>query len=515
MKENKQNLINYLKKSKIPIILTIIFLILAFGERLINNSFSMDTEFYINHWNATLNWSEDFDWWIGLNRWGLVAINKLLSIGPLVIFQSNFLTMCFIEVYSILFMYLFYLYIPKSWQENYLKVQFIFPIIFITNPIFAEQYNFINQNVGVSLGIVFCALSALLLYYGDKEEKWKKYILNTIAIVLAVFSFGIYQSMVPLYILIIACTYFLKCLKEKNSCWKFLGNRIVKFIIICILYLIVSKIIGGENSYLQMGWTTYGLGSIKNIYKVMLSVLRSDTIFYNISYILAIIIIVGINIYLLWRKKNNLGIILSSIGLLLAPFYIIIITGIDQLKRTQFNYSFVIGFIILIGCLLLLNHKKVKYLGYIIVILAIGIAYQQSVITGRLFYSDSVRFASDTTLANKIQTTIESKDWYNKEEDYTLVIVGQKPCTAVNFYEKGEVIGYSFFEFDYEYIYGPSQRANAFMKTLGYDYQEPTQEQFDQAKEYVKEHDTESFPKEDSIIEMNDNVIVVRLSEEI
>ena len=247
----------------------------------------------------------------------------------------------------------------------------------------------------------------------------------------------------------------------------------------------------------------------------MLSVLRSDTIFYNISYILAIIIIVGINIYLLWKKKNNLGIILSSIGLLLAPFYIIIITGIDQLKRTQFNYPFVIGFIILIGCLLLLNHKKVKYLGYIIIILAIGIAYQQSVITGRLFYSDSVRFESDTILANKIQTTIESKDWYNKEENYTLVIVGQKPCTAVNFYEKGEVIGYSFFEFDYEYIYGPSQRANAFMKTLGYDYQEPTQEQFDQAKEYVKEHDTESFPKEDSIIEMDDNVIVVRLSEEI
>ena len=33
--------------------------------------------------------------------------------------------------------------------------------------------------------------------------------------------------------------------------------------------------------------------------------------------------------------------------------------------------------------------------------------------------------------------------------------------------------------------------------------------------ESVKEHDTESFPKEDSIIEMDDNVIVVRLSEEI
>lgn len=509
MKEKKLQLIDYVKKSKIPIIIIIFFLLFAFGERLISNSFSIDTELYINHW------SKDFNWWLNLNRWGLVVINKLLSIGPLVIFQSNLLTVCLIGIYSILFMYLFYLHIPKRWEENYFRVQFILPIIFVTNPIFAEQYNFINQNVGVSLGIALCAVSAILLFYGDEETKKKKYLINFIAIALATFSFGIYQSMVPLYILIIACTYLLQCINTRNSSWKFLGGRILKFIIICILYLIISKIVGGENSYLQSGWSTDGLMCFKYIYYVIIDVLKCNTIFYNISYLIAIVMLIGINIYLIIHKKNNLGIILGSFGILLAPFYIMIITGVDQLKRTQFNYSFVIGFIILICCILLLNHKKLKWLGILIVVLGLGIAYKQSIITGRLFYSDNVRFQNDTMLANKIQAQIEEKQWYDSKTKYTLIILGQKPCKAINFYEKGEVIGHSFFEFDYQYIYGPSQRANAFMKTLGYDYEEPTSEEFSEAKEYVQEHKVKVFPNKESIIGINNDIIIIRLSEEI
>ena len=509
MKEKKLNITEYLKNSKIPIMIIIFFLLFAFGERLISDSFSIDTELYINHY------LKYFNWWIGLNRWGLVIVNKLLSIGPLVIFQSNLLTVCFIAVYSILFMYLFYLYIPKKWEENYLKVQFILPIIFITNPIFAEQYNFINQNVGISLGITLCAISNILLYFSEKESNIKKHILNVIAIAIAVFSFGIYQSMIPLYILIVACTYFLECISKNNSCWKYLGKKIIQFAIICLLYLIISKIIGGENSYLQSGWKTEGLACFKYIYYVIVDTLKCNTLFYNISYLIAILMMVGINIYLIIRKKNNIGILLSSIGLLLAPFYIMIITGVDQLKRTQFNYSFVIGFIILICCIIILNYKKFKVIGIFVILLSLAIAYQQSVITGRLFSSDNIRFKSDTILANKIQNQIEKKDWYNSKEKYTLVILGQKPCTAINFYEKGEVIGHSFFEFDYQYIYGPSQRANAFMKTLGYDYKEPTQKEFDKAKEYVVKNKTEEFPSEKSIVKMDKNIIIVRLSKDI
>ena len=140
---------------------------------------------------------------------------------------------------------------------------------------------------------------------------------------------------------------------------------------------------------------------------------------------------------------------------------------------------------------------------------------KQSIITAKLFYSDNVRFQSDTVLANKIQTQIEEKEWYEDDKKYTLIILGNKPCNAINFYEKGEVIGHSFFEFDYQYIYGPSQRANAFMKTLGYNYKEPSEKEFEEAKKYVKKNNLKSFPNENSIVKVNDDNIIVRLSKEI
>lgn len=169
--QDKNKITVYLKKSKKSIAIIVFFLLLAFGERLISTSFSIDTELYLNSRDGSAIW------WISLNRWALVFINKILSLVKLVIYQSNFLTVFFMLVYSVLLCYLFYLHIPKNWEKAYLKYQFIFPIIFITNPIFAEQYNFTNQNVGVSLGICLSTLSVILFYYADKLKDTKHYLL--------------------------------------------------------------------------------------------------------------------------------------------------------------------------------------------------------------------------------------------------------------------------------------------------------------------------------------------------
>lgn len=508
--QDKNKITEYLKKSKTSIAIIVFFLLLAFGERLISTSFSIDTELYLN--------SDDGSaiWWIALNRWALVFINKILSLVKLVIYQSNFLTVFFMLVYSVLLCYLFYLHIPKKWEKTYLKYQFIFPIIFITNPIFAEQYNFINQNVGVSLGICLSTLSVILFNYADKLKGTKHYLLIVMSSLIAAFSFGIYQSIVPLYILIIASTYLLECLKNNNSSWKYLLNNILRFILIFIIYFIISKLVGGgKNSYLASAWSTTGIGCLKNIYYVIVEMLKCNGIFYNIGYPVTIVLLIAMNIYLLIKKRNNLGTIISSFGIIIAPIYIMIITGVDQLKRTQFNYSFVIGFIILLFIIFIIEHKKLKYLGYLLIIFALGLAYRQSNITGKLFASDNVRFKTDTILATKIQNDIEHKDWYDKNKEYTLVLLGKQECNSSILYLKGEVIGHSFFEFDYRYIYGPNQRANAFLQTLGYDYKMPNVEEFEKAKEFVKEKDLASYPKDDYIQKLENDTIIVRLSEEI
>lgn len=46
--QNKNKIIEYLKKSKTSIAIIVFFLLLAFGERLISTNFSIDTELYLN-----------------------------------------------------------------------------------------------------------------------------------------------------------------------------------------------------------------------------------------------------------------------------------------------------------------------------------------------------------------------------------------------------------------------------------------------------------------------------------
>lgn len=508
-KIDKNNFKYYLKKSYKTIIIIAVFLLLTYWARLISDSFSIDTELYIQEYTYS------FDWWLNLERWGLVILNKILKIGPLIIPHANFLTVLFIFAYSILYCYLFYLSIGDKYKEKYLKYQFIFPIIFITSPIFAEQYNFINQNASVSLAICFVATSLILLFKSDNESNIKnKYILIISSLILSTIAFGTYQSIIPLYILSVVACYILKCISDEDSSWKYLIKRIIIFGISAVLYLLISKILSDGNTYLNSGWQDSGLICFRNIYYVIVSVLKCETVFYNVSYLIAIAMIIIVNVYLFFKKKNNAGIIISSIGLLLSPFFIIMITGVDQLKRTQFNYSFAIGFIFLVFAIVLNNKKTRKILSIFIIVLSLGVAYNQSIITSKLFYSDNVRYQNDVLYANKIQSMIEQKEWYDSNKKYKLIFVGKNEAKAVNNYLKGEVIGKSFFEFDYEYDYGVTQRANALFATLGYYYDKPTTKEFDWAKKYVLDNDIEPMPSSYSVINIDDKIII-RLSEEL
>lgn len=515
IKLNKENIKNYLKKSKISIILIIAFLLLAYGQRLISTAFSIDTELYINDYIGIASW------WNNLGRWGLVLINKCFSIGPLVIFHSNYFMLIFLILSSIAYNYLIYINLPKKYQETFIKYQFIFPIIFFTSPIFAEQFNFTNQNFAVSLCMFLIPL--ILITYQEKAEmtsKMARNILEVVNLTLLTIIFATYQSLILLYIASVAVIYFIKCLMEKDSNIKWLITNIIRFAISAIVYIIIGKIVGEGNSYLQTGYSSGIRIVANNIYNVVVSMLKCETIFYNMSFLIAIIFAAVIIIILIKEKRINVGSILGAIGMALAPFYIMIITGTDQLKRTQFNYSFIIGITFILLVLLLSNYKKMRYLIYPIVILGIMIAYKQGMVTATLFAGDNVRFEYDKRFAEKIVEKIEEKEWYEKDKEYKLIIVGKESTTSALQPLKGEVIGHSFFEFDYQYHYGPSHRATTFINELGYNnFKEAENNElaksFEESKKYVKKNKIKAFPSDDSIIKKDKNIIIVRLSDEI
>lgn len=158
--------------------------------------------------------------------------------------------------------------------------------------------------------------------------------------------------------------------------------------------------------------------------------------------------------------------------------------------------------------------EKLKYLTIIGLIFVFGIAYVQSFTTSSLFHTADTMYKSDEAFAHKLVERIEEKEWYDAEEEYTIIFVGEHLTELENTYLKSEIIGRSFFEFDYQYIYGVNQRATAFLRILGYEFENPTVEEFENAKQYVKENSISVYPKEDSIQLVDDNKIIVRLSEE-
>ena len=512
IKNNK--FLEYLKKSKVSIIIIIGFILFAFGLRLISQSFSIDTEIYINEIGTEGRWN----WLISLNRWGLVLLNQIFQMDALPIYASNFLTVVLIIAYSIGFNYLFYTYIKEEYKENFLKYQFIFPILFVTNPIFAEQYNFILQNVSVAFTVLLIPIILLLI---DKasiyKEKYKKYLCYIIAIALLILSFGVYQSVILLYVATVVVCYLLKVIKEKNNCWKYLGKQIAIFILSALVYFVIGKILTGENgtSYLKLAWVNDSIKQcLINILYCVKIVLKCEGIFYNIGYLLTIGTFIGFAIYMLVNKKLKIGMIIAIIGILAAPFYIMIITGVDQLKRTQFNYSFVVGIGLMLLVVFLAQKEKLKIIKNIAIIIILVIAYKQSYYTANLFYTADMVYRSDEAFAYQLMHEVEKKEWYNPNQTYKIIFVGRHQKDLKNVYLKSEVIGSSFFAFDYQYIYGPNSRATSFLRTLGYNFQEPSAEEFEKAKQYVVENQVEPWPNDDAITLQEEDKIIIRLSAE-
>lgn len=507
---------NYIRKSKYAIIIISLFALLAFGQRIISDSFSIDVEIYIHNNNIgnTVNW----DWWTSLNRWGLVWFNQITQTNGFPIFVANFITVVTMVAYSIAFNYLFYKNMKEEYQANFLKYQFVFPILFLTNPIFAEQYNFVHQNMGVAIGILMIPL-ALLLFQKAKEINHKliKIALYSLGILMTVISFGVYQSIILIYIATVVVCYFLKVQKENDNNWKYLFTQIGLFAIIVLIYQIISKLTGEKATYLQIIWFKEEFWiCLRNIFYVIKETIKCQGMFYNIGYVLALISWIILAIYWIVKKKMKIGLAISLLGIAIAPFYIMMVTGVNQLYRTQFNYSYAVGIMLMLAITFLnKNIKVIQTTKAILVILVLMVAYRQTYTTANLFNTADVVYKNDVKIADKIVDRIEQKEWYDENKDYTLIFVGTYEQPSMEIYLKGEIIGRSFFEFGKEDYCGISGRANLFLDILGYHFEMPTSEEFDRAKQYVQDNNISSWPNDKSIALMEEDNIVVRLSEEI
>ncbi|MDR2731239.1 MAG: hypothetical protein LBB81_10140 [Treponema sp.] len=153
-----------------------------------------------------------------------------------------------------------------------------------------------------------------------------------------------------------------------------------------------------------------------------------------------------------------------------------------------------------------------KKAAFIVTCLSLFIAVYQAEITAQLFYSDQIRYNEDVRLAYDLNNLITQ---VQPENEKLPVVLTGKYLTAsrlqTNFL-KGEVIGYSFFEFEFPSHKQPTARGLAFMKSLGINFDMPDEIQIEQAlKEAVS---MPPYPDPGCVIRMRD-CIVVRISEDL
>lgn len=503
LKSDIVDFIDFCKKNVFSIMLIVLFTFMAYGIKLFNYSISIDTEKLINEYQWQL------DTWASFGRFGLVFTKKLFGLEPFNAYISCFLMVISIIIFGVIWSYVLSYFSFEKKKKSLITC--IFPIIFITAPLFTEQFNFILQSFEVAFAIILCSLAVFF------TSKWSINSKNVIYIVLAIicmiWGFGTYQAIVFLYISGVLACYILTYIANKKgninlnknyfiiAVFKYLGAFILGY----LGYYIVNKIvcnIYGTSQYVD-GMIKWGqipaIECIKNILKYIRYGLLGDGLFYSKIFLICVIMLMIYIIINLFSKSRDKFLFTCSVLVFIAsPYLLSLYIGDRLIPRMQFNYQFVIAFTIYMFAYIF-KSKSIKTL---IVICALCLGLNQTNVVAQLFTSEQLKYEDDVKLANEISQKIERLG-LGESPEYPVVLVGRHTSNIPN-KVVGEFIGLSWFEFG-----GNSLRAIGFMNTLGYNYIEPTQEQINEAYELAE--DMEVWPSENSV-EFKNGLIIVKFS---
>ena len=501
LKKDFNLLLDFLKTNKLTIILTWFFILFAYGIKLFFYSISIDTEAIINNYDNLLNS------WLSIGRFGLIITKKILHLVPFNPYAANFLMLCSMFLFSIFLSFLFdYLTFQKSAKS---KLTFILPCLFITAPWFAEQFNFTLQGFEVAFSIFLTLITSFLI------TKWiidsKNIIHLILGIILMVWTFASYQAIVFLYISVsLACYFFLYFINSReklNLNTTFFRVAPIKYLLTFVcgyaIYYVFNKLIAiklGADKYLDY-MISWGKGNNLGCIREIL-----DYILHSKSYLIVSLVILFYSaINLFSKNKNKILFLLSSIALVLSPFFLAFYLGHALPPRSQFSLQFVYAFCIYILAWLLKDKKIIKYFALALII---ALSFTRAYRVSNLMYTDYMKYQSEVTLANKISERIDMLNLDDKFK-YPVVFVGKLHPLSTPNESREDVIGFSFFEWDYNTPHGSNYRILGFMKTIGYEFRAPTVDEIEKGKNLAE--DMNCWPNANSV-QFREDIILVKLS---
>lgn len=498
----------YCRENKNSIGLAGVFLIIAYGIKVFQIAFSHDTEAIISVPDSLYNS------WMTMGRYGLIFLKKVLGLytfNPYLAAILMFLTMLAIVV---IWGYLFFILTEKS--ENYSKVSWIFPVIFLTTPMMAEQVSFLLQAFEVSLAILILGVILLMIWHGIFTGHYLWYFP---VVVFSALIFSVYQTMVPLFVSGAAATFLICYQKRAGSWWTVIFHLIGNFCAGLLVYEIVNKVVMRllgitTTSYIsdQLMWGTLSVSEcLDNIWNHICAAFSGQGFYYSVSFGVAVIIAV-FSVVFQWRKgvKEYYLYVIASIVFVMTPFLMTILMGQEPKMRTQLGLGFVTGFYFQYAAARFGHEgkKHKKSLACAVLCLAILFSFHQSTKAADMFYTEYVQYQEDVRLALKISDRIDMLDLGETPEEPLVFVGARSPRLNNSGIRNLENIGHSFYEWSFTTGYGSFIMRN-FMASIGYYYNSPTEEQIAAAEQAAQSMGV--WPASDSV-KLDNGVIVVRLS---
>jgi hypothetical protein len=525
-------------RNNIPLIITVsITLFFTYGIRLFWHSIGHDTELFMADKSGMLKWS------MAIGRFGNALLSKLWYIKEFNPYTAFFTAFCLIWFFTISWCYIIAIFSRDTVRNNKLIP---FALLFMTMPVWAEQFYYLLQAAENALIISLCPYIIYLLFKGFLDHEKGKIIC---AFILLVFITSVYQAVTPLFCCgVFACFVLLQEYSEydprvyRRLCLKLFITLVSSLAVYFFIdRIIIPAVFHVERSSYLDNMNAWGQKSIReNIINLFLFVytltvghiplvqnimnpiiarhawagMQAAEFFGTVSRIsgnvllLPATVIFLIKITIVMRNTipsgRRLLYMLAGIGIPLCSIIMALMGGSWPPMRSHYALPFASAFMLFY--LIRIFKKKTAL---IVTCLSLLVAVYQAEITAQLFYSDQIRYNEDVRLANELNNLIMQVQPRNRK--LPVALIGQYQITSrfhANFLQ-GDTIGRSVFGLAKDH-YGTTGRGLSFMRSLGINFDMPGENQIKQAfKEAVS---MPSYPDPGCVRRMHD-YIVVRISE--
>lgn len=514
-----QGFLQFVMHNSKQIIISMLFLLLAFGQKLFSNTFSIDTQGIIQNNDAL------YKSWFELERFGLVLFKKLTGTY---LYNNALASFTMVVFFGISAMVWAYLLCSASHTMKLQPAFFIIP--YVASPIFAEMLGFLLLGPEISIAAILTAISLMMWANAAASSSAKQRILLVIAsIVCATLSFTMYLAMVTFFITGTAILYVLKYSDskyqnhDKNESRAFLIGSVVIFVVSYALYKLLNalamKVKGVTTNAYISDQSRWGKDSpsviLHNMGSHILALYSGEGIFYSVIFSICALCVFVAAIYHVITKKISLFSCLVVLLIVLSPTIMSFVLGGIPSVRTEMTYPLAFSFITMVlfsGIVFTIqrNAQSIRAEAVTIVawILIIAIGWNQALITSRIFYTENIVFTQDVLTAQEIKSRIDELG-LGEHPNEPLVFVGNHVAKCNSDCYSADQLGLtgrSMLEIGFSTEHGTGVKKQFMVDVLGVYYNSATSEQIEQSEELAES--MPHWPDPGSVAE-KDGIIIV------